>query len=59
MESKSKPNLRPCWVEVKSVTLLQEDCLLFPDAVSTRGLKHIESLQKIALAGERAVLFFL
>ena len=59
MESKSKPNLPPCWVEVKSVTLLQEDCLLFPDAVSTRGLKHIESLQKIALAGERAVLFFL
>lgn len=51
--------LPPCWVEVKSVTLLEGEQVLFPDAVSTRGLKHIQDLEKIALSGERAVLFFL
>ncbi len=52
-------NLKPCWIEVKSVTLFQNDMILFPDAVSTRALKHVEELEKIATEGERAVLFFL
>lgn len=49
----------PCWIEVKSVTLLEGNYLLFPDAVSTRALKHIKSLEKIVADGERAILLFL
>lgn len=47
-----------CYVEVKSVTLLQDGCGYFPDAVSTRGQKHLRELIKIASSGKRAVLFF-
>ncbi|WP_387463713.1 DNA/RNA nuclease SfsA [Photorhabdus sp. RM323S] len=47
-----------CYIEVKSVTLLQENCGYFPDAVTTRGQKHLRELQLIAEQGQRAVLFF-
>lgn len=52
-------NNRPdCYVEVKSVTLLSEGQGYFPDAVTTRGQKHLRELSEIARAGGRAVLFF-
>lgn len=47
-----------CYLEVKSVTLRQGPNLLFPDAVTTRGKKHIEELLKMKAAGHRAVLLF-
>lgn len=47
-----------CYIEVKSVTLLQQCSGYFPDAVTVRGQKHLLELQKIAEKGERAVLFF-
>ena len=47
-----------CWVEVKNVTLLEGDTLFFPDAVSTRGTKHLATLQRLKTSGDRAVLFF-
>ncbi|KAA8995492.1 DNA/RNA nuclease SfsA [Affinibrenneria salicis] len=47
-----------CYIEVKSVTLLQQGCGYFPDAVTLRGQKHLRELQAIAAAGKRAVLFF-
>ncbi|NHB61648.1 DNA/RNA nuclease SfsA [Photorhabdus sp. RW14-46] len=47
-----------CYIEVKSVTLLQENCGYFPDAVTTRGQKHLRELQHIAEQGQRAILFF-
>ncbi|WP_435633307.1 DNA/RNA nuclease SfsA [Carnimonas bestiolae] len=48
-----------CFVEVKQVTLLEEDGIgYFPDAVSTRGLKHLNTLASLALSGKRAVLLF-
>ena len=48
------------YVEVKSVTLCTGDgCGLFPDAVSERGRKHLQELQRVvAESGTRAVLFF-
>lgn len=53
----------PCLVEVKQVTLLEETLEsegagLFPDAVSQRGLKHLELLMQQASEGIRAVLLF-
>lgn len=48
-----------CTVEVKSVTLCLEGGLgVFPDAVSSRASKHLDELRQLALAGERAVIFF-
>ncbi|MEW7313663.1 DNA/RNA nuclease SfsA [Buttiauxella gaviniae] len=47
-----------CYIEVKSVTLSQQGCGYFPDAVSLRGQKHLRELMNVVLQGERAVLLF-
>jgi sugar fermentation stimulation protein A len=47
-----------CYVEVKNVTLLEEDQARFPDAVTVRGQKHLQELIKIVKKGDRAVIFF-
>ena len=47
------------YIEVKSVTLLGEDNIgYFPDAVTARGLKHIEVLMRLKAEGQRSILFF-
>lgn len=48
-----------CYIEVKNVTLAQDQLALFPDAITTRGQKHLETLIKIKEMGHRSVLFFL
>ncbi|MDK9762570.1 DNA/RNA nuclease SfsA [Vibrio sp. D420a] len=53
-----------CYIEVKSVTLLADDPSVgkgqgyFPDAVTTRGQKHLRELTEMAESGQRAVLLF-
>ena len=48
-----------CYVEVKNVTLLEEDGGgYFPDAVTERGRKHLYELARMVEEGHRAVLFF-
>lgn len=54
----TKANGERCYVEVKNTTMAEGDQALFPDAVTSRGLKHLVELQKLAEAGVRAVLFF-
>lgn len=46
------------WVEVKNVTLEENGQGFFPDAVTTRGQKHLRELMAQVALGERAVLFF-
>jgi sugar fermentation stimulation protein A len=54
------PDGKRCWVEVKSVTLLMDDgCLAFPDAVSTRAHKHLLELVERIKEGDRAMLLLL
>ncbi|MBM3556204.1 MAG: DNA/RNA nuclease SfsA [Alphaproteobacteria bacterium] len=49
----------PCWLEVKSVTLSRRTGLAeFPDAVTARGKRHLDSLKKLRHEGHRAVLVF-
>ncbi|OED62590.1 sugar fermentation stimulation protein SfsA [Vibrio tasmaniensis ZS-17] len=67
LEDSEKP---PCYIEVKSVTLLDEQQTstkqgtstkgqgFFPDAVTTRGQKHLRELTEMAESGNRAVLLF-
>jgi len=50
-----KPN---AYIEVKSVTLLEANQGYFPDAVTTRGQKHLRELIEIVNSGQRAVLLF-
>lgn len=47
-----------CYLEVKSVTLAEGSRGLFPDAVSSRGARHLRELAKLAGKGARAVLFY-
>ena len=51
---------RQVFVEVKSVTLgfADTDTAAFPDAVSTRGAKHLRELTALAEMGQRAVLIY-
>lgn len=45
------------WLEVKNATMLQgEGRVVFPDTVTERGLRHLESLQARIDAGDRGVL---
>ncbi|CAM4220094.1 DNA/RNA nuclease SfsA [Pseudoalteromonas byunsanensis] len=48
----------PCYVEVKSVTLLESSQGYFPDAQTQRGQKHIRELITLKQEGIRAVLLF-
>ncbi|MFT7463573.1 MAG: sugar fermentation stimulation protein A [Pseudohongiellaceae bacterium] len=52
----SKGEAPPCYVEVKNVTLREGRRALFPDAVSTRALKHLHELAREVERGNRAVL---
>jgi len=47
-----------CYVEVKNVTLADDGIAFFPDAVSTRGSKHLRELAGVRRAGRRAVIVF-
>ena len=51
--------LQKCYVEVKSVTLKVDDMLAFPDAVTTRGTKHLNELCDMAAQGHRAVMLYI
>jgi sugar fermentation stimulation protein A len=49
---------RSCYVEVKNVTLVEQNRALFPDAVTTRGQKHLRELMRVVADGGRGVIFF-
>ncbi|NVO14273.1 MAG: DNA/RNA nuclease SfsA [Rhodoplanes sp.] len=57
LEDSSRP---PCWVEIKSVTLMRQPGLAeFPDAVTARGARHLDDLAAQVAAEHRAVMLFL
>ncbi len=50
---------RDCYVEVKNCTLVENKIGYFPDAITTRGLKHLNELDLLVKQGPRAALFIL
>jgi len=48
-----------CYVEIKNCTLVEEGVAMFPDAVTTRGQKHLDELIDLKRQGHRAVIFYL
>ena len=47
-----------CYVETKSVTLIENGVGLFPDAPTVRGVKHLRSLMAARAAGHEAAVVF-
>ena len=47
-----------CFVEVKNVTMKVGNAALFPDAVTTRGRKHLETLIEVKKQGMRAIMLY-
>lgn len=56
----SESNKPDCYVEVKNVTLKRDKKYAeFPDAVTSRGTKHLRELGNMVKEGHRAVMFYL
>ena len=50
----------PCFVEIKNVHMrLVPGVASFPDAITTRGLKHLRELSAEVIKGNRAVMLYL
>jgi len=47
-----------CYIEVKNVTLSLGGIGYFPDAVTKRGVKHLNELARVVADGQRAVMFY-
>ncbi len=48
----------PCFIEVKNVTMKEGDRALFPDAVTERGRKHLNTLIRVRRSGIRATMLY-
>lgn len=66
LESGSRLDLRltddkgnQCFIEIKNCTLVQDDVASFPDAVTSRGLKHLGELRKLMDKKTRCAMVFL
>lgn len=51
-------DIEKCFIEVKTVTLKDGQHARFPDAQTTRGQKHLETLIKVRQSGMRAVMLY-
>lgn len=49
---------KSAYVEVKNATLVYNSIALFPDAVSTRGQKHLKDLIELKKMGHRAAMLY-
>jgi sugar fermentation stimulation protein A len=47
------------FIEVKNCSLALDYCAMFPDAVTTRGTKHLHELIRIRDSGQKSCIFFL
>lgn len=55
----SRKNQDRCFVEVKNCTLVKDGDAFFPDAVTSRGLKHLVEMSKLVSVDTRCVMFYL
>lgn len=48
-----------CFIEVKNVSMKENEFALFPDAVTIRGQKHLKTLMEVKKLGIRAVMLYI
>lgn len=48
-----------CFIEVKNVTMKDGSFARFPDAITSRGKKHLETLMEVKNQGMRAVMLYI
>ncbi len=51
-------NRPDCYLEIKNATLFRDGRVLFPDAVTVRGRKHLKLLQHAVQQGHRGIMLF-
>ena len=54
----SKKDFPPCFMEVKSVSMVEDGFAQFPDSVTTRGQKHLLSLMELRQQDYRTIIFY-
>jgi sugar fermentation stimulation protein A len=54
----SKGDKNRCFVEIKNCTLVKDGVAFFPDAVTSRGLKHLAELSGLISDGFRCVMLY-
>ena len=54
----SGKDLPALWVECKNVTLVEDSAASFPDAVTDRGAKHLQTLMDLKEEGYRAAMLY-
>jgi len=54
----SREDKSRCFVEIKNCTLVKNNVAFFPDAVTSRGLKHLVELSALVSDGLRCVMFY-
>lgn len=47
------------YMEIKNCSMVEQNCAMFPDAITTRGTKHLRELIELKKKGENASVFFL
>ncbi|HYQ57883.1 MAG TPA: DNA/RNA nuclease SfsA [Draconibacterium sp.] len=52
-------NSEQCFIEVKNVSMKENEYALFPDAITTRGQKHLKTLIDVKRQGMRAVMLYI
>jgi sugar fermentation stimulation protein A len=50
---------RKIFIEVKSCTYAMDRCAMFPDAVTSRGTRHLQELADLVKQGQEGIIFFL
>lgn len=47
------------YIEIKNCSLAHNNCAMFPDAVTSRGTKHLNELARLVRDGHEGVIFYL
>jgi len=55
----AKNETETCFFEVKNVSMKEGNFALFPDAITTRGKKHLETLIRVKKSGMRAIMLYI
>ncbi len=50
---------QPCWIEIKSASLVEDRCARFPDAPTERGRRHLLELTELTQSGTRTAIVFI